>query len=96
MNGYDIIIRPLLSEKSYDGIANKKYTFVVKPTANKTQIKMAIEEIFNVKVDKINTSTMRGKLKRQGAHQGYTAKFKKAVVQLSGDSKAIEFFESLS
>ena len=96
MNGYDIIIRPLLSEKSYDGIAGKKYTFVVKPTANKTQIKLAVEEIFKVKVDKVNTLHMRGKLKRQGATQGYTSKFKKAVVQLSADSKAIEFFESLS
>lgn len=96
MNGYDIIIRPLLSEKSYDGIASKKYTFVVKPTANKTQIKAAVEQIFNVKVDKINTSNVRGKLKRQGAHAGYTPKFKKAIVQLSSDSKAIEFFESLS
>jgi large subunit ribosomal protein L23 len=96
MNGYDIIIRPLLSEKSYDGIAAKKYTFVVKPTANKTQIKAAVEEIFKVKVDKVNTINMRGKLKRQGKTQGYTSKFKKAIVQLTQDSKAIEFFESLS
>jgi large subunit ribosomal protein L23 len=96
MNGYDIIIRPLLSEKSYDGIASKRYTFVVKTTANKTQIKSAVEEIFRVKVDKVNTSNVRGKLKRQGKTEGYTSKFKKAIVQLSQDSKAIEFFESLS
>ncbi|MEG1508860.1 MAG: 50S ribosomal protein L23 [Clostridia bacterium] len=96
MNNYDIIIKPILSEKSYDGIANKKYTFKVLPQATKTQIKLAIEDIFKVKVAKINTVNYDGKLKRMGKNEGRTACYKKAIVQLTEDSKAIEFFESLS
>lgn len=96
MNAHDIIIRPLLSEKSYAGIKDKKYTFVVMKTANKTQIKLAIEEIFGVKVEKVTTANVHGKLKRQGKYEGYTPDYKKATVQLKADSKSIEFFDSLS
>ena len=86
MAAHDIIIKPLLSEKSYAGIKDKKYSFIVAKSANKTQIKLAIEEIFNV----------QGKLKRQGKYEGYTPDYKKAIVQLKEDSKSIEFFDSLS
>ena len=96
MVAHDIIIKPLLSEKSYAGIKDKKYYFIVKKSANKTQIKLAIEEIFGVKVDKVNTANVRGKLKRQGRNEGYTSDYKKAAVQLKKDSKSIEFFDSLS
>ena len=92
----DIILKPVLTEKGYDGIADKRYTFYVKKDANKTEIKMAVEKIFGVQVAKVNTVTCKGKLKRMGRHEGYTAKYKKAVVMLSEDSKAIEYFESLS
>lgn len=96
MVAQDIIIRPILSEKSYAGIQNKKYTFVVAKNANKTQIKLAVEELFGVKVDSVNTANVRGKLRRQGMHAGYTPSYKKAIVQLKKDSKSIEFFDSLS
>ena len=96
MAAHDIIIKPLLSEKSYEGIKDKKYYFIVAKNANKTQIKLAIEEIFGVKVEKVNTSIVHGKLKRQGKYEGYTPDMKKAVVQLTEDSKSIEFFDSLS
>jgi len=96
MTSYDIIKKPLLSEKCYGGITSKKYGFLVDRNANKTQIKNAVEEIFGVQVEKVNTVNLRGKLKRQGKHQGYTPKIKKAYVQLQPSSKAIEFFESLS
>ncbi|MCL2556175.1 MAG: 50S ribosomal protein L23 [Firmicutes bacterium] len=96
MNAYDIIKKPLLSEKCYAGIAVKKYGFLVDRRADKVQIRIAIEEIFGVKVEKVNTVNLRGKLKRQGKHSGYTPKIKKAYVQLSASSKPIEFFESLS
>ena len=96
MAAHDIIIKPLLSEKSYEGIKDKKYYFIVAKNANKTQIKLAIEEIFGVKVEKVNTSIVHGKLKRQGKYEGYTTDMKKAVVQLTEDSKSIEFFDSLS
>jgi len=96
MNAEQIILKPLLSEKSYDGIANKKYTFVVAKKANKTEIKYAVEKLFGVKVEKVNTANCRGKLKRMGRNEGMTPSYKKAIVQLTADSKAIEFFESLS
>ena len=92
----DIILKPVLTEKAYDGIATKTYTFIVKKDANKTQIKQAVEKIFGVKVEKVNTVTCKGKLKRMGRHEGYTPDRKKAIVTLKEDSKAIEFFESLS
>ena len=96
MNNYDIIIKPVLSEKSYDGIAAKRYAFVVKNDANNTQIKMAIESIFGVSVEKVNTVRVSGKTRRRGYQEGKTASYKKAYVTLTADSKAIEFFESLS
>lgn len=96
MAAHDIIIKPLLSEKSYEGIKDKKYVFVVKKDANKTQIKLAVEEIFGVKVEKVNTANVSGKLKRQGKYEGYTPDYKKAIVQLKKESKSIEFFDSLS
>ncbi len=96
MKEFDVIIKPLLSEKSYADIANKKYTFIVRPDANKTEIKKAVEKVFGVKVQNVNTANVNGKLKRQGKTQGYTSDYKKAFVTLTKDSKAIEFFESLS
>ena len=96
MRSYDIIKKPILSEKTYAEIANKKYAFVVDVTANKSEIKKAIEEIFGVKVKSVNTVNVNGKLKRQGKTQGYRSDYKKAYVTLTADSKAIEFFESLS
>ena len=96
MFNHDIIIKPLLSEKSYAGIKDKKYSFIVAKNANKTQIKLAVEEIFDVKVEKVNTANVHGKLKRQGKYEGYTPDYKKAIVKLKADSKSIAFFDSLS
>ena len=96
MKQYDIIKRPILSEKSYSGIADKKYVFEVAIDANKIEIKEAVEKIFGVTVEKVNTSHVRGKLKRQCRYAGFTAARKKAVVQLTKDSKSIEFFENLA
>ena len=96
MTAYDIIKKPLLSEKSYATISDKKYTFVVDLNANKIQIKQAVEEIFKVKVASVNTMNVYGKIKRQGRTEGLTGNYKKAIVQLSSDSKSIEFFDSLS
>ncbi len=96
MTVYDIIIEPILSEKSYDGIAVKKYTFKVAKNATKTQVKAAVEQIFGVKVDKVNTSNYDGKVKRMGRNEGRRSAFKKAIVTLTADSKSIEFFESLA
>lgn len=95
MKEYDVIIKPLLTEKSYADIENKKYAFVVRKDANKIEIRQAVESIFGVKVKSVNTANVSGKLKRQGKTQGYTSDYKKAIVQLTSDSKAIEFFESL-
>ncbi len=96
MNPYDIIRRPILSEKSYSGIQDKVYTFEVAKNANKIQIARAIEKIFDVKVAQVNTLSVRGKEKRQGKYVGETRSWKKAVVHLTQDSKKLEFFESLS
>lgn len=96
MKEFDIIIKPVLSEKSYAGISDKTYTFVVAKSANKTEIKLAVEKIFDVKVEKVNTVNCDGKKKRMGRHEGYTPSYKKAIVTLKSDSKAIEFFESLA
>ena len=96
MREHDIIIKPLLTEKSYAGTSTKKYTFVVAKKANKTEIKLAVEKIFDVQVESVNTANVRGKLKRQGRYEGYTPSYKKAIVQLKADSKPIGFFESLS
>ena len=96
MNSYDIIKRPVLTEKSYAGIPAKTYTFEVAKSANKVEIKKAVEEIFGVKVENVTTATVKGKLRRQGRTVGRTPDWKKATVRLTSNSKAIEFFESLS
>ena len=96
MEARDIIIRPVLTEKTYGAIENKRYTFVVDKRANKTQIKLAVEELFGVTVDKVNTANCRGKLKRMGRNQGFTPAYKKAMVKLTDESKDIEFFKSLT
>ncbi len=96
MLAQDIIIKPILTEKSYADIANKKYYFKVAKKATKTQIKKAVEDIFKVKVQSVNTLNVYGKIKRQGRTEGLTGSYKKAIVQLSSDSKSIEFFDSLS
>ena len=94
---YDIIKKPVLTEKSYADMADKKYTFEVAINANKTEIKLAIEEIFEgVKVENVNTMRTLGKMKRQGRTQGRTAEVKKAIVTLKKDSKNIPFFEGMA
>ena len=96
MNAYDIILRPVITEQSMADVADKKYVFQVAINANKTQIKAAIEEIFGVKVAKVNTIRMQGKVKRTGAYPaGKRAAYKKAIVKLTADSKTIEFFEGM-
>ena len=96
-SGYDIIIRPVLTEKSYAEMADKKYTFRVAINANKTETKNAIEEVFpGVKVESVNTMRTEGKIKRQGRTQGRTAEVKKAIVTLKKDSKGIPFFEGMA
>ena len=96
MTSYDIIRRPIITEKSMTGIAEKKYTFEVAIGANKVQIKQAIEEIFGVKVEKVNTQRITGKNKRMGANEGKRADWKKAIVTLKADSKTIEFFDGMN
>lgn len=95
MIAHDVIIRPLVSEKSVASIKTKKYGFVVHTDADKTQIKNAVEEIFGVKVEKVTTINYQGKVKRQGKHEGRQSAWKKAYIQLTKESKPIEFFESL-
>ena len=92
----DIIKGPVLTEKSYDNIPVRKYTFEVDVNAHKTEIKQAIEEIFGVKVAKVNTVNVMGKTKRRGVTVGKRPDYKKAIVQLTEDSKTIEFFDSLN
>jgi large subunit ribosomal protein L23 len=89
----DIIKRPVITEQSADLMGEKKYTFEVNPKANKTEIKNAVEEIFGVTVDAVNTMNLKGKFKRMGRHGGYRSDRKKAIVKLSEDSKELEFFE---
>ena len=95
MIAHDIIIRPLVSEKSVASIKAKRYAFVVHPDADKTQIKNAVETCFGVKVEKVTTINYQGKVKRQGKYEGRQSAWKKAYIQLTKDSKPIEFFESL-
>ena len=93
---YDVILKPVLTEKSMAGMSEKKYTFLVNPEANKTQIKEAVEKMFEgTKVAKVNTINADGKRKRRGMIVGFTAKTKKAIVQLTKDSKDIEIFQGL-
>ena len=95
-NVYDIIRRPVITEQSMADVADKKYVFMVDVNANKTEIKAAVEEAFGVKVAKVNTIRMQGKVKRMGAQPaGKRADYKKAVVTLTADSKTIEFFEGM-
>ncbi len=95
MTAQEIIVRPIITEKTMDGVQIKKYTFEVAKSATKIDIKRAVEELFGVKVDKVNTLHVRGHLRRQGRTQGYTRSWKKAIVTLNADSKTIEFFDSM-
>lgn len=91
----DIIIAPVITEKSMSGIADKKYTFKVAKDANKIEIADAVAKLFKVDVAKVNTINVRGKERRMGRYSGYTAAWKKAIVTLKPDSKPIEFFDGL-
>ena len=96
MNAYDIIKRPVITEQSMADVADKKYVFEVAIDANKTEIKAAVEAIFGVKVAKVNTIRMQGKVKRSGnSPEGRRAAYKKAIVTLTADSKTIELFEGM-
>jgi large subunit ribosomal protein L23 len=92
----DIILKPIITEKSMDGIANKRYTFQVASNATKPEIAKAVEELFGVEVAKVNTINMKKKPKRLGYHFGYTSEWKKAIVTLTASSKEIEFFNGLN
>ena len=91
----DIIISPVITEASMDRLADKKYTFKVRSDATKPEIAAAVEEMFKVEVATVNTISMKKKPKRYGVHFGYTSAWKKAIVTLKADSKAIEFFEGM-
>lgn len=91
----DIIIKPVVTEQSMDGMVDKKYTFEVARDANKIEIAKAVEELFGVKVADVNTLNCRGKKKRMGRFEGLTPARKKAVVTLTSDSKTIEFFDGM-
>lgn len=95
MAAQDIIIRPIITEKSMAGIGMKKYTFEVAKDATKIDIARAVEALFGVKVSKVNTLHVRGQMRRQGKNEGYTPSWKKAYVTLTPDSKTIEFFEGM-
>lgn len=94
MDARDIIKRPVITERSSELMADKKYTFEVDVKANKTEVKDAVQEIFGVKVEKVNIMNYKGKFKRMGKHAGYTNKRRKAVITLTADSKEIEIFEA--
>ncbi len=91
----DIIVRPIITENSMDGLAERKYTFEVARGANKIEVKKAVESLFGVKVAKVNTISVKGKKKRMGRTEGYTSDWKKAIVTLTADSKTIEFFDGM-
>ena len=95
-NPHDIILKPVLTEKTYDYLPTKTYTFIVDKRANKTEIRQAVETVFGVQVDSVHTMNRLGKMKRQGRTQGRRASTKKAYVKLKKDSKGIEFFDSMS
>ena len=95
MKNFDIIIRPVITEKTMADMEEDKYTFEVAKKSNKSEIKKAIEEIFSVKVAKVNTMNMRGKVKRQGMNVGKRPNWKKAIVTLTDDSQPIEFFDNM-
>lgn len=92
----DIILSPIITEKSMIGLQEKKYTFKVAKNATKISIASAVEELFGVEVQKVNTISVRGQFRRQGAKGGYKASFKKAIVTLTEKSKGIEFFDSMN
>ena len=92
----DIILRPIMTEQSITGVADKKYTFKVAKDANKIEIAKAVEVLFGVKVIKVNTLNCKGRAKRVGMNAGFQPDWKKAIVTLSEDSKGIEIFESLA
>ena len=94
-SAHDIIIRPIITEASMAGLAEKKYTFEVARDANKIEIAKAVESLFNVKVTKVNTLNCNGRAKRMGLHAGHKPDWKKAIVTLSSDSKTIEFFDNM-
>ncbi len=96
MQAYEnVIIAPIITEKSMAGIADKKYTFKVAKDANKVLIAEAVENLFKVKVAKVNTISVRGQERRMGRYSGYTSSWKKAIVTLKSDSKPIAFFDGL-
>jgi large subunit ribosomal protein L23 len=95
LTSHDIIRKPVITEKSMASMAEKKYTFIVHVDANKSQIKRAVEEVFNVKVEDVNTINGLGKTKRQGVHVGKRPDYKKAIVKLTEESNGIEFFEGM-
>ena len=95
MDARDIILAPVITEKSSAALSDKKYTFRVADGANKIEIAKAVEELFGVKVKKVNTMNVPGQFRRQGMHGGYQPDWKKAIVTLKDDSKGIEFFESM-
>lgn len=96
LTSYDIIIRPVITEKTMANMANRQYTFMVHPEANKSMVKKAVEEVFGVKVEDVKTLNYDGKVKRVGVHVGRKADYKKAIVKLTADSKTIEFFEGFN
>ena len=91
----DIILAPVITEKSMYGVAEKKYTFKVANDANKLEIAQAVEELFGVSVSKVNTVSVRGRFKRMGRNEGYRPDWKKAIVTLTESSNTIEFFEGM-
>jgi len=92
---YDIILKPIVTEATTENMADRKYTFEVAKSANKIEIKKAVEELFKVEVEKVNTMVILGKYKRQGAHIGKRKDIKKAMVKLTANSKTIEFFDGM-
>ena len=95
LTSHDIIRKPVITEKSMAAMAEKKYTFIVHMSANKVQIKKAVEEVFGVNVEKVQTIRTMGKTNRMGVHVGKRADQKKAIITLAQDSKGIEFFEGM-
>ena len=95
MTSHDIRRKPVITEKTMAAMAENKYTFIVHISSNKSQIKRAVEEVFDVKVDNVQTLRTMGKTKRMGVHVGKRADYKKAIITLAKDSKGIEFFEGL-
>ncbi len=92
---YDVIIKPVISERSMEDAQDRKYTFKVDPRANKTEVKNAVEAIFDVEVASVNIMNVKGKVKRMGRYEGMTSASKKAIVTLTPNSKEIEFFQGL-